>query len=164
MGLHAWRTSLQGYWLAAIWVAWEVIQWVLMPSNVNRMAHLGGLVAGALAGVAARHHRPVDQRTQAAVSDQDPRQRQRARTLAAELRYDDAARTMLSVAQRSGQPEDWELLWAFARHVPRSAAGQEAQRAIQGQPLPTGPLRATLLRLQSEARRSAADAQLPGSG
>lgn len=156
IGLHAWRVALPGYWLAAIWVGWELAQWVLWPSNVNRVAHLGGLGFGALAGTLLRRQDvEIEQRTENSLSDEAPRQRLRAKKLAIELAFDSATRAMLTLAQQTQQPQDWELLWAYARHAPNTPEGRQAREAILAQRPQRGELRATLLGLQAEVRRSA---------
>lgn len=168
IGLHAWRTALQGYWLAVIWVAWEIAQWLLWPSNVNRMAHLGGLLAGAAAGAALRsRYAAIERRTAASLSDEDPRDRQRAKQFAANLNFEPATRTMLALAQRSQRAEDWALLWAYARHSLHSAEGRLACEAILAQRPPQGALRTTLLHLQALVRQATSgqqtDTQTPAS-
>lgn len=153
IGLYAWRGRMQGYWLAGVWVAWEGVQWVLFPSNVNRAAHIGGLLAGALIGMGLGRRKDVAQKTEENPSDLPRQMRERARRQAADLNFESAAHTMLSVARGSQQPEDWQLLWAYARHVPGTRAGQAAQQAILAERPQRGELRQALLALQAEVRR-----------
>ena len=83
-----------------------------------------------------------------------PRQmRDRARRQAADLNFESAAHTMLSVVRGSQQAEDWQLLWAYARHVPGTRAGQAAQQAILAERPQRSELRQVLLALQAEVRR-----------
>lgn len=153
IGLYAWRGRMQGYWLAGVWVAWEGVQWVLFPSNVNRAAHIGGLLAGALIGMGLGRRKDVAQKTEENPSDLPRQMRERARRQAADLNFESAAHTMLSAARGSQQPEDWQLLWAYARHVPGTRAGQAAQQAILAERPQRGELRQALLALQAEVRR-----------
>lgn len=153
IGLYAWRGRMQGYWLAGVWVAWEGVQWVLFPSNVNRAAHIGGLLAGALLGALLGRRKEVAQKTEENPQDLPRQMRERARRQAADLNFESAAHTMLSVARRSQQADDWQLLWAYARHVPGTRAGQAAQQAILAERPQGGELRQVLLALQAEVRR-----------
>lgn len=153
IGLYAWRGRMQGYWLAGVWVAWEGVQWVLFPSNVNRAAHIGGLLAGALIGMGLGRRKDVAQKTEESPSDLPRQMRQRALRQAADLNFESAAHTMLSVARGSQQAEDWQLLWAYARHVPGTRAGQAAQQAILAERPQRSELRQALLALQAEVRR-----------
>ena len=153
IGLYAWRGRMQGYWLAGVWVAWEGVQWVLFPSNVNRAAHIGGLLAGAAIGAVLGRRKDVAQKTEENPSDLPRQMRQRALRQAADLNFESAAHTMLSVARGSQQADDWQLLWAYARHVPGTRAGQAAQQAILAERPQRGELRQVLLALQAEVRR-----------
>lgn len=45
--------------LLPIWLAWEIGHELLEPSSVNRIAHIGGLLGGALLGFAARRFSPT---------------------------------------------------------------------------------------------------------
>ena len=153
IGLYAWRGRMQGYWLAGVWVVWEGVQWVLFPSNVNRAAHIGGLLAGALIGMVQGRRKDVAQKTEENPQDLPRQMRDRARRQAADLNFESAAHTMLSVVRGSQQAEDWQLLWAYARHVLPTRSGQAAQQAILAERPQRGELRQVLLALQAEVRR-----------
>lgn len=159
IGLYAWRGRMQGYWLAGVWVVWEGVQWVLFPSNVNRAAHIGGLLAGALIGAVLGRRKDVAQKTEENPRDLPRQMRERARRQAADLNFESAAHTMLSVVRRSQQADDWQLLWAYARHVLDTRAGQAAQQAILAERPQRSELRQALLALQAEVRR-----RQPGPG
>jgi membrane associated rhomboid family serine protease len=154
IGLFAWRGRMQGYWLAVVWVAWEGLQWLLWPSNVNRAAHIGGLALGALAGLWFGRRESVARHTAGPGPDVAGQLRQRAQRQAAGMEYESAARTMLSVVRRTQQADDWALLWAYGRHVLNTPAGQEMRQAILAASPGTqrADVRKLLLDLQAQLR------------
>jgi membrane associated rhomboid family serine protease len=153
IGLFAWRGHMQGFWLAGVWVAWEGVQWVLWPSNVDRAAHIGGLLAGAVAGWFLGRRDEVARQTDEARPDPAQHLRERARRLAGEANFESAARAMLSVvAKHSPSADDWSLLWAYGRHVLHTPVGAELQRAILEARSQQPDVRQTLLALQAQLR------------
>lgn len=155
VGLYAWRGRMQGYWLAVVWIGWEAVQWIFMASNVNRAAHIGGLAAGALIGLWLGRRKEVDQQTDHHGTALLHQLRERARRQATELNFESAASTMLSVVRRTQQPDDWELLWAYTRHVLKTSTGQEITRFILSARPQQPDTRQAVMALQAQVRRQA---------
>lgn len=152
VGLYAWRGRMQGYWLALIWIAWEAVQWAFAASNVNRAAHLGGLLAGALLGLWLGRLQEVDQQTDQSATQLLRHLRERARRQATALEFESAASTMLSVVRRTQAPDDWELLWAYSRHVRKTATGEQITQFILNARPQQPEVRRTVMALQAQIR------------
>lgn len=155
VGLYAWRGRMQGYWLAVVWIGWEAVQWAFMASNVNRAAHIGGLVAGALLGLWLARRKEVDQQTDHTSTELLHQLRERARRQATELKFESAANTMLSVVRRTQQPDDWELLWAYTRHVLKTSTGQEITQFIMSARPQQPDARDAVMAMQAQVRSQA---------
>lgn len=153
VGLYAWRGRMQGYWLAVVWIAWEAVQWAFMASNVNRAAHIGGLAAGALLGLWLGRHKSVGQSQSEHASPDLLRQlRERARRQATDLQFESAANTMLSVVRRSQHADDWDLLWAYSRHVLKTPTGEVVRQFILAARPDHPEARHTVAALQAQVR------------
>jgi len=155
VGLYAWRGRMQGYWLAVVWIGWEAVQWAFMASNVNRAAHIGGLVAGALLGMWLGRRKEVDQQTDHTSTQLLQQLRERARRQAADLKFESAANTMLSVVRRTQRPDDWELLWAYTRHVLKTSTGQEITQFIMSARPQQPDARHAVMAVQAQVRSQA---------
>lgn len=151
IGFFAWRGSLPGVALAAVWVAWEALQALFEVSAVNRAAHLGGLLSGALAGLLLARRPAVQQQTRAA-PDRRPAWRERAMRQAADLDFEGAARSMLNVVQQQPLADDWTLLWAYGRHVLNTRTGEQVRAAILSARCTRPDVRDALLQLQARLR------------
>ena len=137
--------------LLPVWIAWEGVQHLMGGGHVAYMAHLGGLVTGAvmMAGLKLTRRFDAPAEVQATVDDkalaQDDERAAltaRARAAANALRFGEAAQWWQQVARLS--PRDTEVLEAWfqcARHEPASDAFHAAARQILKLPARDDPTR-----------------------
>jgi membrane associated rhomboid family serine protease len=118
--------ALPGIIMLPVWIASEGLQWLFRSeaSNVGYMAHLGGLIGGALLGLLAmrlRREHIVAKHEVADDSKLDEEELERATNLIRKLDFAGAATVLARVVERN--PQDDELaaqLWKHARRDPAS--------------------------------------------
>jgi membrane associated rhomboid family serine protease len=127
--------QMRGLVVLPIWIGWEILQYVTNKgSGVAYMAHAGGLMGGALLGLAvtkrfagARVEQFHEEREQEAF---DKAEYERARALVAKLDFKAASTVFARLAQRFPQEEALLRQW---HAIAKSDAGSAAyHRAVNG--------------------------------
>ncbi|MGJ7490385.1 rhomboid family intramembrane serine protease [Variovorax sp. ZT4R33] len=117
--------------LLPAWIANELLQHLLGGQGIAYMAHLGGLLTGALLMAAAMHLRKAHPVALPAAAAPDPFERHvaAARKLAAEMKFDAAAAEWRAAARC--RPDDSETLRAWFNLARLQPAGDDFHRAAQ---------------------------------
>ena len=138
--------TMRGIVMLPIWIAYELLQYVVdRESSTGYMAHAGGLIGGALLGVAVR--RFTGKRVEAFHGQRDQEafdqaEFDRARALVAKVDFKGASVVFARLAQRFPARADLLRQWhAVAKFEPASEGYHQVVGLLMTLPSPDGPTR-----------------------